>query len=163
MITYRIMDTASTLPSCLHSGALPISACLDTRAYVESVSGIAPGTVAHTLHGIAVRYGACGVLALEDELIIGKIRAYPQAKSLSHFEIVAHGYLPAHVSRAGADNLAPAGRRSHLNDHVAISISVSLFPFLNPIYSASLFPATVCAGWHLPATRVGSRYHSSHR
>ncbi|MEI7833415.1 MAG: hypothetical protein WCJ56_09480 [bacterium] len=79
MITYHIMDTAFTLPTCLHSGSLPISACLDARAYVESVSDIPPGTVARTLQDIAVRYGACGVLALEDELIIGKIRAYPQA------------------------------------------------------------------------------------
>ncbi|MEI7832188.1 MAG: hypothetical protein WCJ56_03185 [bacterium] len=85
MITYHIMDTSYILPTCLHSGALPISTCLDARAYVESISDIPPGTVARTLRDIAARYGACGVLALEDDLIVGKIRAYPQAL----FDLVA--------------------------------------------------------------------------
>ncbi|MEI7832191.1 MAG: IS4 family transposase [bacterium] len=42
MVTYRIMDTAFTLPTCLQSMALPISACLDAHAYVETISDIPP-------------------------------------------------------------------------------------------------------------------------
>lgn len=82
MITYRMMDATCPLPSCLHGGSLPFPQCrdaIDVPAYVETVSDIPPGTVARTLQAISARYGACGVLALEDERVVGKIRAYPQA------------------------------------------------------------------------------------
>lgn len=79
MISYRIMDTSCPLPTCLHGGSLPISSWQDSPAYVETVSDIPVGTVARTLKAISDRYGACGVLAIEDDKIVGKIRAYPQS------------------------------------------------------------------------------------
>ncbi|HOF88238.1 MAG TPA: hypothetical protein PLZ36_09085, partial [Armatimonadota bacterium] len=77
MITYRIMDATCPLPTCLHGGPLPL-AC-QAPAYVETVSDIPPGTVARTLQAISTQYGACGVLAVEGERVVGKIRAFPQA------------------------------------------------------------------------------------
>jgi GNAT superfamily N-acetyltransferase len=78
MITYRMMDATCPLPTCLHSGALPVALCPNNPAYVETISGIPSGTVSRTLKAISARYGSCGVLAVDDELIVGKIRAYPQ-------------------------------------------------------------------------------------
>lgn len=80
MITYRMMDATCPLPSCLHGGPLPLGGdATSAPAYVETVSDIPAGTVARTLQAISARYGACGVLAVEDGLVVGKIRLYPQA------------------------------------------------------------------------------------
>ncbi len=78
MITYRIMDATCLVPTCLHQGPLPMTQS-DAPAYVETVSAIPPGTVARTLQAISARYGLCGVLALDGESVVGKIRVYPQA------------------------------------------------------------------------------------
>lgn len=77
MITYRIMDAMCPMPTCLHKGPLPLAQSGEL-AYLETISDISPGTVAHTLQAIATRYGTCGVLAIEDGMVVGKIRAYPQ-------------------------------------------------------------------------------------
>jgi len=77
VITYRIMDETCPLSSCLHSGPLPL--CNADPAYVETISDIPAGSVVRTLNAICARYGACGVLAIENDMVIGKIRAYPQA------------------------------------------------------------------------------------
>lgn len=82
MITYHIMDATCPLASCLHSGPLPFAQCLENTtvpAYVETISAIPSGTVAQALRAISEKYGVCGVLALDDESIVGKIRTYPQA------------------------------------------------------------------------------------
>lgn len=79
MITYRMMDASCPLPSCLHGGPLPLAQPVGVPAYVETVFDIPAGTVARVLGAISDRYGACGVLAVEDEMVVGKIRAYPQA------------------------------------------------------------------------------------
>lgn len=77
MVTYRMMDATCPLPSCLHNGPLPL--CSADPAYVETITDIPAGTVTRTLQAVSARYGACGVLAIENDLVIGKIRAYPQA------------------------------------------------------------------------------------
>jgi len=51
---------------------------MSAPAYVETVSDIPAGTVVKALQAISDRYGACGVLALDGEMAVGKIRFYPQ-------------------------------------------------------------------------------------
>lgn len=82
MITYRLMDASCPLPTCLHGGPIPLAQCsvtADTPAYVETISQLPAGSVARALAGLAAVYGTCGVLAVEDEQVVGKIRCYPQA------------------------------------------------------------------------------------
>lgn len=81
MITFQIMDAAFQLPTCLHGGPVPLSACrapATLPAYVETVSDIPTGAVARMLQSIGARYDSCGVMAVRDGLVVGKIRAYPQ-------------------------------------------------------------------------------------
>jgi len=82
MIRYQIMDAAHPLPTSLHGGPIPLSQFENADAppaYVETVSDIPYGTVVKTLQGISGRYGTCGVMAIDDDMVLGKIRAYPQA------------------------------------------------------------------------------------
>jgi len=79
MITYRMMDASCPLPTCLHKGSLSLAYVVTEPAYVETVSDIPTGSVARTLRAISDRYGACGVLAIDGEMAVGKIRAFPQA------------------------------------------------------------------------------------
>jgi len=79
MITYRMMDASCPLSSCLHGGPLPLEQSTSAPAYVETVSDVPAGTVVQLLRTISDRYGACGVLAVDDEMAVGKIRAFPQA------------------------------------------------------------------------------------
>ncbi len=82
MIEYCLMDATCPLATCLHGGPIPLAHCLTPEtapAYVETVSDIPPGAVARWLQAMSARYGACGVLAVADGQVVGKIRFYPQA------------------------------------------------------------------------------------
>lgn len=77
MIEYIMMDKNNILPTCLHDRPIPMH---DIRlpAYVELEHGLPTGTVHSILETICALYEACGVLAIHDNMIIGKIRFYPE-------------------------------------------------------------------------------------
>ncbi len=82
MVEYRVMDQTCPVVSCLHSGVISLEDCQaasNTPAYVEAISDIPAGSVARILTQLGERYGASGVVALDEGMVVGKIRCYPQA------------------------------------------------------------------------------------
>lgn len=82
MISYRMMDKDCLVTSCLHKGPIPLAQCRDPElvaAYIETVAAIPTGSVARVLRDLSERYGACGIMAIENDMVVGKIRCYPQA------------------------------------------------------------------------------------
>jgi len=82
MISYRMMDKTCLVTTCLHKGPIPLAQCREPEsvaAYIETIAAIPQGSVARVLRDVCERYGACGVAAVEDEMVVGKIRCYPQA------------------------------------------------------------------------------------
>lgn len=82
MITYHPMDETCTLTTCLHGGTIPLEQCRNpesANAYIETVTDIPQGSVARVLRDLSLRYGAIGIVAVEDKMVVGKIRCWPQA------------------------------------------------------------------------------------
>jgi len=76
MISYRMMDKTCLVTTCLHKGPIPLAQCQDPEsvaAYIETVAAIPQGSVARVLRDVCERYGACGVAAVEDDVVVGKI------------------------------------------------------------------------------------------
>jgi GNAT superfamily N-acetyltransferase len=80
MIDYRMMDEACLLPACLHGGPTPLASLRDattTPTGIESQEGIEAGTLARFLQALCQRYGSCAVLAIHDDVVVGKLRFAP--------------------------------------------------------------------------------------
>jgi GNAT superfamily N-acetyltransferase len=82
VVSYRLMDETCLLVSCLHRGPVLLAQCQDpasVSAYVETISDIPQGTVARVLRDLSACYGPGGVAAVEDDMVVGKVRCFPQA------------------------------------------------------------------------------------
>ncbi len=80
MITYRLMEEGCLLTTCLHRGPRPLAEALDAGtdpAWLETDAGLPTGTVARALGSLCREYGACGVLAVDGSLVVGKVRFGP--------------------------------------------------------------------------------------
>jgi len=78
MVEFQMMDQNHPLVSCLHAGAIPAAESA-AGAYAEREYGLPEGSIARFLQAVSRAYGACGVMAVEGEQIIGKIRFWPQS------------------------------------------------------------------------------------
>jgi GNAT superfamily N-acetyltransferase len=80
MTTYRMMDETCLLPSCLHDGPVPLASLRDAltaAAWAEREYGLPPGALARFLQALCRRYGSAAALAIEDDLVVGKLRFAP--------------------------------------------------------------------------------------
>lgn len=67
------------MPTCLHAGAILLSRCQPgAEAAVEADNSIPTGSVAGVPTALARHYGASGVMAGDEELVVGKLRFWPQ-------------------------------------------------------------------------------------
>lgn len=78
MIDYRMMDENCLLTSCLHKGPISFSAC-SKYAWAELKYGLPEGCIARFLRAVCRAYGSCGVIAVDKDLIVAKIRFCPQS------------------------------------------------------------------------------------
>jgi GNAT superfamily N-acetyltransferase len=81
MTTYRMMDETCLLASCLHGGPVRLPSlreALTTAAYAEREEGLPPGALARFLQALCQRYGSAAVLAVEGDLVVGKLRFAPR-------------------------------------------------------------------------------------
>jgi len=75
-----MMDEGCVLASCLHGGAIPLAEALDAEAYpawLETQCDLPAGTVARALQALCREYGSCGVMAVDDGQVVGKVRFGP--------------------------------------------------------------------------------------
>jgi len=84
MVEYRMMHEGSVLTSCLHGG--PISLAEVARAeelpsWLERDAQLPAGTVARVLNALCREYGSCGVMAVDGESVVGKVRFAPAGLS----------------------------------------------------------------------------------
>jgi GNAT superfamily N-acetyltransferase len=78
MTAYRMMDETCLLPSCLHGGPIPLASLRDGAATdIEKQEGIRAGTLARFLRALCRHYGSCAVLAIHDDVVVGKLRFIP--------------------------------------------------------------------------------------
>jgi hypothetical protein len=81
VIGYRVMDETCLLPACLHGGPVPVAALRgaeSTPTEIERQEGLPPGALARFLRALCQRYGSAAVLALHDDLVVGKLRFAPR-------------------------------------------------------------------------------------
>jgi GNAT superfamily N-acetyltransferase len=81
MIAYRMMDETCLLASCLHGGAVPLASlreALSTPAWAEREYNLPAGALARFLQALCQRYGSAAVLAVEGDLVVGKLRFAPR-------------------------------------------------------------------------------------
>lgn len=82
MVEYLMMDESHLLPYCLHKGPAPVSDLADpeaARARAEAEWGLPHGPVVHFLRALAWTYGATGVIAIDGDIVIGKLRFAPKS------------------------------------------------------------------------------------
>ncbi len=80
MVACRMMDESCPVPTCLHGGPISLAECrLGVEAYIETHSAIPTGAVAGALAALARQYGASGVMAVDSDLVVGKLRFWPEA------------------------------------------------------------------------------------
>jgi len=75
-----MMNEGCVLTSCLHSGAIPLAHALNAEArpaWLETQSDLPAGTVARVLKSLCREYGSCGVIAVDGDQIVGKLRFSP--------------------------------------------------------------------------------------
>jgi GNAT superfamily N-acetyltransferase len=80
MTEHRLMDESCVLTSCLHGGPIPLEDALDAGArpaWLETLSDLPTGTVARALRALCAEYGSCGVMAVEGDQVVGKVRFGP--------------------------------------------------------------------------------------
>ena len=80
MISYRMMDETCLLPACLHGGPVPVAALRgagSTATEIEQQEGLSPGALARFLAALCRQYGSAAVLAVRDDVIVGKLRFAP--------------------------------------------------------------------------------------
>ncbi len=81
MITYRMMDDTCLLPSCLHGGPVALASpqgVMTAATDIERQEGLPPGALARFAQALCRRYGSAAVLAVEDDLVVGKLRFAPR-------------------------------------------------------------------------------------
>jgi len=74
------MEEGCVLTSCLHSGSIPLADVLEAEsrlAWIERDAGLPTGTVARALNAQCREYGSCGVMVLDDDQVVGKVRFGP--------------------------------------------------------------------------------------
>ncbi len=72
MITYKMMDQETLLCRCMHGGGVPIADA------VNAIPQVSQDVVERFLRKMIEVYSACGVLALDGDIIIGVLWFYPQ-------------------------------------------------------------------------------------
>ncbi len=80
MVEYRRMREGLVLTSCLHGGPIRLSevAQAETRpSWLERTADLPVGTVARLLKALCREYGSCGVMAIDGDAVIGKVRFAP--------------------------------------------------------------------------------------
>jgi GNAT superfamily N-acetyltransferase len=78
MIAYRMMDETCLLPACLHGGPIPLASLRDgATTDIEKQEGISAGTLARFLQALCRHYGSCAVLAIHNDVVVGKLRFAP--------------------------------------------------------------------------------------
>jgi hypothetical protein len=76
-----MMDEICLLPACLHGGPVTVAAlhgAESTATEVERQEGLSPGALARFLAALCRQYGSAAVLALHDDLVVGKLRFAPR-------------------------------------------------------------------------------------
>ena len=82
MAQYLIMDEFRVLPYCLHGGPIPVSDLIhpeEARARIEAEKGLPHGPIVEFLRRVSQVYGASGVMAVDGDSVIGKIRFAPRS------------------------------------------------------------------------------------
>lgn len=82
MVRYLMMDESHILPYCLHKGPAPVSDLADpeaARARAEAEWGLVHGPVVPFLRAVSRTYGATGVMVVDGEVVIGKLRFAPKS------------------------------------------------------------------------------------
>jgi len=80
MIEYRMMNEGCVLTYCHHGGAIPLIEAKEPEAHsawIEKKNDIPKGSVARFLKAMCQEYGSCGVMAIDGDQVIGKLRFYP--------------------------------------------------------------------------------------
>ncbi len=80
MIEYKLMTEGKVLTSCLHGGSLPVAAITRSEqqpSWLEQDQNLPTGTIARLLNALSRAYGACGLMAVEGDAIVGKVRFAP--------------------------------------------------------------------------------------
>ena len=81
MIECRMMDDTCLLCRCVHDGPVPLAEALSPADHpppAEADADLPPGTIARFLRALCRNYGSCGVLAVDGEAVVGKVRFCPQ-------------------------------------------------------------------------------------
>lgn len=77
MIKYVMMDKEHTLPGCLHDGPV-LKREIQILPSAENDYGVPQGTVNRFLGALCETYKSCGVLALDDDMVVGQLRFSPK-------------------------------------------------------------------------------------
>jgi GNAT superfamily N-acetyltransferase len=80
MVQYLVMDETRVLPYCLHGGPIPVSDVdhpEEARARIEAEKGLPHGPIVEFLRAVSRAYGASGIMAVDGDEVIGKIRFAP--------------------------------------------------------------------------------------
>jgi len=80
MIDYQMMREGWVLTSCLHSGPIALSEvtrAAESPSWLERDAKLPAGTIARGLNALCARYGSCGVMAVDGDAVVGKVRFGP--------------------------------------------------------------------------------------
>jgi GNAT superfamily N-acetyltransferase len=110
------MDETRVLPYCLHGGPIPVSDLVhpeEARARIEAEKGLPHGPIVEFLRAISRVYGASGVMAVDGDAVIGKLRFAPWGGFLSP----GHGCVQseAEVNSIGALDLGKLTPKEELS------------------------------------------------
>lgn len=80
ILNYRLMDESLILPVCLHGGGIKLSQLdeLTSKTHVEEEFGLPYGIHSRFFKEVSRSYGACGMVAIDDDEIIGLTRSCPK-------------------------------------------------------------------------------------
>jgi len=80
MLSFQMMREGFVLTSCVHGGPVPLAdlaRATEEPSWLEREAGLQTGTIARMLNALCREYGSCGVMAVDDEQVIGKVRFSP--------------------------------------------------------------------------------------
>lgn len=80
VVEYQMMSDGLVLTSCVHGGPIPlaqVAKAAEEPSWLEQESGLPAGTIAAELNALCRRYRSCGVMALDGDAVIGKVRFSP--------------------------------------------------------------------------------------
>ena len=75
-----MMSEGAVMTSCLHGGPIAraeLARAEELPSWLEREAGLPAGTVARMLKALCRRYGSCGVMAVDADTIVGKVRFSP--------------------------------------------------------------------------------------